>query len=244
MGMDEIAGLLILFIIALVSIVIAGLIAGFSPTLYIAQAAISMHADKKGAKHYTYMIIGGVLLAIVLLLVFFQTINLDTLLSVIDSSVDALFVSVSFNAVVGLLFIFGGMMYIRSRKTEKTYETSTKKKAKKAGGMSAAFGLGLTKTFLSISGVTAVFIGGNIIASTANTFVDHIIYTLVFLAAAVAPFLVMLYFIQNSPQKLQGVIDSVKNRMTKVNYRLTVGVAAIILGAAILIFNIMMALLY
>ena len=104
--------------------------------------------------------------------------------------------------------------------------------------------LGFTRTFISVSGVTATYIAGNIIANISIGVVEHIIYTLVFFAASIVPFFGIIIYMQKNPERLIGLTNRLRVLLHKSNYRLIVGVGAIILGGSIVIFNLMMALFY
>lgn len=241
--MDSFVSIIVVFILGIIAVAIAGLVAGFSPTLYIAQATLS--SKSKTIRQLTFALMAGVLAATIVLLILFQTFSLNSLLEIINSTVKALLVSVVFNIVVGLLFVFGGLRYLSTSDTQKAYDSEAGvKQVKKYKGNTALFGLGFIKTFLSISGATAIFVGGNIIATASNTYLERIILTAVFLLASIAPFLAVFYFLQRKPDSLQTLINKTKTRLAKVNYRSTVGFAAVILGGAIVIFNVMMALFY
>jgi cytochrome c biogenesis protein CcdA len=239
--MDGLISLFILLVLTFIGVIILGLIAGFSPSLYIAQAALSTH--KRTAKQYTYALMAGVTLATILLLVIFQSFSLNTLITTVDSAAHALFLSVGFNILFGLLFIGGGIYYVRSRHVHAVYTADTQT-IKKAGGMSAFFGFGFAKTFLSVSGATAIFISSNLIASTSTDVVIRAIFMIAFLIASIVPFWVILLTIRKNPEKINTIVLKVKSHISQLNYRLTVGVAAILFGAAIIIFNCMMSLFY
>jgi hypothetical protein len=239
--MDPFISFLLLLILTFLGVIVLGLIAGFSPTLYIAQAALS--TKKSAAKRYTYSLIAGVLAAVVVLMVAFQYFNLSTLLSTVESAVDALFISTIFNLFIGVLFILAGVFYLKTRNRTHAYDADTKT-IKKAGGSSAFFGFGFAKTFLSVSGATAVFIGGNIIANVNTDIVVRALFTAAFLIATVIPFWFILYLIRKNPERVDMLVYKVKSRLKTVNYRLTMGVAALLFGSAVIIFNVMMYLLY
>lgn len=241
-GMDAIVNIFILFILGIIAVIILGLVAGFSPTLYLAQVTTAALKKKNNYKT-TVSLAAGVVAATVILLVLFQIFSLSSLLDIIDSTVRALLVSVVFNIVVGLLFIFGGLRYLHTSDAKNAYDASPKS-IKKYKGTSALFGFGFIKTSISISGVTAIFVGGNIIASASGGFLERIILTLIFLAASIAPFFALLYFLDRKPEQLTSIVNKVKIQLSKFNYRTTVGVASVILGGAIVIFNVMMALFY
>lgn len=240
--MGELLNLLILFILSVLAVVIAGLVAGFSPTLYIAQATLSSKSQNR--RKLTLSLVFGVLSATIILLVLFQIFSLSSLLAIIDSTVRALLVSVLFNIAIGLLFITAGIHYMRTRDTQKAYSDSSTGFTKKYGGSGALFGLGFIKTFLSVSGLTAIYIGGNIIATTTSITLERIILTGAFLVSSVAPFMFVSYLTQRKPDKLRNVIAKVKQYLEQINYRSTVGFIAVLIGSAIVIFNIIMALFY
>lgn len=239
--MDQIASILILFVFTLFGVILLGIVAGSSPTLYLAEAVQSQKVKK--SRGHLYALISGVLLALVILLIIFQLFNLTNLLNTLGSSLDALLISVAFNILIGLLFVFGGLRYVSSRNLKPAYETDARQ-IRKVGNLSAFFGFGFAKTFLSISGATAVFIAGNMIAGTTSTFAERTILTAAFLAATLVPFLVVLNMAQKNPDQLVSIVNKAKSGLDQVNYRMTVGVIAIIFGGAIVIFNIMMALFY
>lgn len=232
---------IITFIFVFASVVIStsvlGLIAGFSPTLYIAQIATA--TKSKQATNYAIAIMAGVLVAILLLITLFQFIHLDTLLKIINSSVRAVTVSVGFNVIIGGLFIYTGIWYLRHQKTQQKTE-----KPKQVGGLTSVFGLGFFRTFASITGVTATYIAGNIVANVSNGYIENVIFTAVFMAGAIAPFVIILFYFRRDTRHLLLLTEKVRATMQRTNYRFVVGTGAIILGGAIIIFNIMMALFH
>jgi len=235
----DIISALFIFVSTLISVSILGLVAGFSPTLYVAQVA--MASKSKHPVTYTISLMAGVLFAILLLIILFQTLHLDTLLSFIDTTVRAVTVSVIFNLLVGAGFIWGGIWYLRNQHIPKITKKSG---VKKRGGIISMFGLGFARTFISVTGVTATYIAGNIIANVSIGIIEHIIYTLIFLAASIVPFFGIIIFMQKNPERLLRMTDELRALLHKTNYRLIVGVIAIILGSSIIIFNLMMALFY
>lgn len=132
---------------------------------------------------------------------------------------------------------------MHTKDSKKAYEADTAK-IKRYKGFSVTFGLGFAKTFLSISGATAIYVGGNIIASATNTIIEQFLFTSVFLVATLAPFVTVLHLLQRKPELLQTQVNRVKGHLSEMNYRQNVGMAAILFGGAIVIFNAMMALFY
>lgn len=237
--MVELIDFVIVFVSTLVSLVVLGVIAGFSPTLYIAQVAV---ASKTKALSYSIALMCGVVAAIILLIVLFQVIHLDTLLSFIDTTVRALTVSVIFNILIGVALIYGGFHYLYNRDLQKN--KNEKVKLKKASGFTGLAGLGFVRTFLSVTGVTATYIAGNVIADVSVGLAERLVYTLIFLVVTIIPFAVIMILINKNPARLNAITEATRTLLERLNYRLVAGVAAIIFGSSIVIFNIMIALFY
>lgn len=233
---------LFLFIAALIAVAVLGIIAGFSPTLYIAQ--VSIGSKPKRIIPYTIGLMAGVLGAIVFLLLLFQVFQLDTLVSIIDSTVSALLLSVGFNILVGTGLIVGGLWYIRSRTDTAAPLKETRAAARSKAGIGAIVSLGFIRTLTSISGLTATFIAGGLIGSGNPLLLERTLMTLVFLAASIVPFAGIIVLLKRNPERLTRLTGRLKELMRRVNYRLIAGVAAVILGSSIIIFNLMMALFY
>jgi len=238
--MDELLYYLVVFVATIISVFVLGVIAGFSPTLYIAQVAIS--SKSKRSASYTFSLTAGVVAAILALIILFQIFHLDTLLLFINTTVKAVTVSVIFNVLVGLGFIFGGFWYLRHPTLPKPKENM--RSAKRAGGLLGVFGLGFLRTITSISGLTATYIAGNIISSLSTGAVERLVYTIIFLAATIVPFMVITEYMRKNPDRLIALTQRIRNTLKQINYRLIVGVTAIILGSSIIIINVMMALFY
>lgn len=236
--MDLIATITI-YISTLISVSILGLTAGFSPTLYVAQVAITAKVRRPVA--YAASLMAGVLVAVLLLIILFQVIQLDTLLAFIDTTIRAVTLSVIFNMLVGVGFIAGGMWYLRHKDVLKPPRPS---KAKQAGGLASVFGLGFVRTFISISGVTATYFAANIIANISLNLIEQLIFTLIFFAAAIVPFFAIVMYMKKSPERVLKIAEQFRALLRRINYRPVVGVGAIILGVSILIFNLMMVLFY
>jgi len=237
--MTELFNFVIVFVSTLISLVVLGLVAGFSPTLYIAQITVS--TKSKQEKPYTLALMIGVVSAIFLLIILFQIIHLDTLLAFIDTTLRALVVSVIFNVVVGAALIYGGIYYLTHRAAPKPIED--KKKMKKSSVIGIA-SFGFIRTFLSVSGVTATYIAGNLIANLSVTLTERLVYTCVFLATTIIPLALIVILVKRNPTRLAGITETTRLLMDKLNYRVIVGYAVIIFGCSIIIFNLMMALLY
>src|ERR1700712_570755 len=102
-----------LFISAIIAVIVLGFIAGFSPTLYITQIGVA--SASKRARSLMIALMIGVLIGIILLTILFQFFQLDTLRTVIDSAISALFVSVIFNILLGAAFVVAGFWYINKK---------------------------------------------------------------------------------------------------------------------------------
>lgn len=238
--MTDLINFVIVFVSTLISLVILGLTAGFSPTLYIAQVALASKSSK--ATMYTVALMSGVVAAALLLIVLFQIIHLDTLLNYLQSTVQALTVSVVLNILVGAALIYGGFHYLHHREIPKAKNETAK--LKKASGYIGLAGLGFMRTFLSVGGVTATYLAGNVIADASAGLGERVVYTLMFLGVTIVPFGIIIFMIRRKPSRLAGITRATRTLLERINYRLIVGGAAIIFGGAIIIFNSMIALFY
>lgn len=218
--------------------IVLGAIAGFSPTLYATQAGIS--TSSKRARSLMIALMVGVLLGIILLTVLFQFLQPDALHSIIDNAINALFVSVLFNIFIGILFIIGGLWYIH-RKPNRIDVTD--KPTSKSSYM-ALVSLGFFRTFASVSGATAIFLASTLISNGRNDIFSRLILTIVFLVAAVAPFLLILITMKRYPKHINELLDRFKTFLRRFNYKLIIGTAAILIGSAIVIFNVLKAVTF
>lgn len=217
--------------------IVLGLIAGFSPTLYMTQMGIG--AQVKRALPYMISIMIGVITALIVLTILFQFFHLNTLIEFIDETVDAILVSVIFNILIGTTLIIGGIWYLNHRDPE----TKSPKPLKKSS-YAALIGFGFLRTFVSITGIVATFIASNVIAEASPGLLLRIILTLIFLAASIIPFVAIIIFLNTHPERVSTVTARVKNFLKRLNYRPVIGVGAILFGSSIVIYNILMAIFY
>jgi cytochrome c biogenesis protein CcdA len=236
--MTELLNFIIIFATSIIALSVLGVIAGFSPVLYIAQV-VAVSKSKNGTT-YSAAIMAGVLLAIFLLILLFQTIHLETLIGLIDTTVEAVTVSVAFNLVVGLGLVFGGLHYLRRREIPKPKII----KAKQAGGTIGMVGLGFIRTFVSLTGIVATFIAGNVIADVSATIIERFVYSLIFLAATVMPFFAIIILTRKNPRRITSITDTIQSWLKRFSYHLIIGAGAIIFGSSVIVFNVMMALFY
>ncbi|MFZ1301219.1 MAG: hypothetical protein WAQ27_01400 [Candidatus Microsaccharimonas sp.] len=221
-----------LFISAIIAMLVLGVIAGFSPTLYITQIGISTSARR--ARSLMIALMFGVLIGIILLSILFQFFQLETLQNIIDSTFRALFVSVVFNIIIGAAFIVGGYWYIH----KKPNRIDEDKKVTAKSGYWALVSLGFFRTFVSISGATAIYLGSGIISDTRVGIFSRVVLTGVFLVAALAPFVLILVTMKRHPAKIQAALSWFKKHLTRFNYKLVIGAVAIMVGGAIIIFKL------
>ena len=226
--------MLITFILAIAAIIFLGVIAGFSPILYIAHFTAA--SETKRYLAYTTAIMGGVLGAVVTLVILFQLFQLETLLSFINTTLKAIIIHVIFNGITGVALIIGGFMSLHRQKP-----VAPKAASHKVGGINALAGLGFARTITSVSTVVATYAAGVAIATVSIGLLDHFIYSIVFLAATIAPFLLIVLLARKHPEKLQRVIKRLKASIQTVNYRALAGKTAIAFGAGIIIVPIITA---
>lgn len=231
--MIDVVGSLWSFIGAIVALIILGFIAGFSPTLYATQVGIS--ATSKRAQSLMIALMIGVILGIVALSIFFQFFQVDTLRFIINSTIKALYVSSIFNAIIGAAFIVGGFWYIHKKpnRIDKDHKVTIR------SGYWALVSLGFFRTFLSISGATATFLASTLAVGDKADILVRLIFTAVFLAASIAPFALILITMRQQPEKIQSVLSWFKQLLHTFDYKLVIGVIAILVGSAIIIFNVL-----
>ena len=226
------------FIGAVLAMILLGVIASFSPTLYVTQIGIS--ATSKKARSLMIALMIGVVLGLLLLSILFQFFQLDTLRSIIDSSISALVVSVVFNILLGAAFIIAGFWYINKKPNRIDSEEKSLAKA----GYGGLVSLGFFRTFVSISGATATFFASGIISDEQAGFITHLLLTAIFVAAAVAPFLLILVTMKRYPARVEHVLEWLKAQLVRFNYKLIIGATGILVGSAIIIFNVLKAILF
>ena len=227
---------LLILISAITALIFLGIVAGFSPTLYVTQVGISTRPNR--ARGLMVALMSGVLLGIILLSILFQFFQLDTLRTFIDSSASALAVSILFNIIIGIAFIVAGIWYLK-RKPNRV--TEIEKPVAKSNYW-ALVSLGFFRTFASISGATATFFASGIITNAKLGIITHIILIAVFLAATIAPFVVIVITMQRYPKRIKNILDWLKVRLLRYNYKLVLSASSILIGCAIVIFNLLSAI--
>jgi len=226
-----------LLISAIIAITILGVIAGFSPTLYVTQIGVSTRSKRTLELMVAMML--GVLLGIIALSIVFQFLQLEILLKIIDSTFNAIIVSVFFNIIIGTIFIVAGFWYIN----KKPNRISDDRPPAKASYW-ALVSLGFVRTFASISGATATFFASGIITDSRVGIVSHLLLTAIFLAATVAPFGLLLVMINKQPKRVKNLLSWLKEKLIQYNYKLVIGAGSIFIGSGIVIFNLLKAVLY
>lgn len=217
----------------IIAVVILGLVAGFSPTLYATQVGIA--ATSKRAQSFMIALMIGVILGIIGLSIFFQFFQVETLRLVIDSTLKAIYVSSVFNAIMGTAFIAGGFWYIHKKpnRVDKSHTFNSK------SGYWALTSLGFFRTFISVSGATATFLASTLISGSSTEIISRLILTLIFLATTIVPFVIILITMKRQPKKIQSVLTWFKELLHKFDYKLIIGVTAILVGSAIILFNVL-----
>lgn len=224
-----------LFICAIIAMVLLGLIAGFSPTLYVTQIGVSTSSKRARALMISLMI--GVLLGIILLSVLFQVFQLDSLQALFNSSTNVNYLSSAFNILIAVVFIIGGLWYINNKPN---HISNTKGVQTKIGSL-GLIGFGFLRTFVSISGATATFLASNVIGDTHVGILSRVLLTIIFLASTIAPFALILITMNRHPENVRLVLAWSKVQLSRFNYKYLIGAAAILIGSAIIIFNILQA---
>jgi len=234
----ELFSSLIIFALTLVTISFLGLVAGFSPTLYIAQVSTSSKSKKDTLA--TGAIMAGVLLAIIVLASLFQTVQLDALLHFIDSTVKALIISIVLNIFVGIGLVVGGIWYIRAHSQPALDLPSNKKKR----SIPALLGLGFIRTFTSISGVTATYVAASTISGASTSFFQQLIYTLIFVAAAIVPFVGIVILVNKHPARLTQLVSKLQVLVGRFDYHWIIGFIGVVFGVCIIALQLFIGLVF
>lgn len=238
--MIELIDFVIVFVSTLASLLVLGLVAGFSPALYSAQIALSVKAPTAATR--TIALMTGVLTAIILLLALFQATHLDTALGYIHTPVQALTVSIVVNILIGIALICGGLHYLRHREVPQA--ENDRAKLKKTSTFVGLAGHGFMRTLLGIGGVAAIYIAGNLIADVGTGLAEQVVYTVLFLGVTIIPFVIIIVLVRKNPSRLAAMTNASQTLLERINYRLIVGTGAIIFGFSVIIFNSMIGLFY
>jgi cytochrome c biogenesis protein CcdA len=197
--------------------------------LYVAHASlVSVHASHR---RKAIAVILGVLAALVVLLVLFQFLHLETLITFVGSATNAIILNTTANLLVGAACIYGGLYYRRTPARTKDRHTTRRH----AWG---AIGLGLTKTLLSLSGITATFMAGNIISNVSHGFLGHLVLSTLFLVTAIIPFLMLGHLVRRYPKRIQLLIDTADKIVSTQTYRNSISALMICIGCGIVLFGV------
>ena len=214
----------------ILALVILALFAGFSPSLYLTQVGVS--SKSTDTSNRTQAIALGVIIALALLLVLFQFFNLETLLDVVGSTVNALIMSTAVNLLVGMTCVYGGIRYL-SQRTSRI--RSPRISVRHAWPL---LSFGFLKTLLSVSGITATFLGGNLIAAVSPNLVARTFLTAGFLVAAALPFLVIAHLLARYPDKVRSAFNSLVALSKKLSSRHIIGITMVAGGGIILVLQL------
>ncbi len=214
----------------LVVTVVLALIAGFSPTLYAVQLGV---AKTKRYQPYALALMVGVIASFVTLLFLFQFFQPQILISFINSTVDAFFVSKSFNIFIGTLLVIGSVWYLYHKRKPRLKKSTFEK-----AGLATIFGIGYIRSITSLSGIIATFMASNIINEVSGILGMTILFSVLFLVVSVIPFAVLMVLTQRHPHKLEKFAESIKGLFKRVNLQLAGGITAISIGVGIILINV------
>ena len=214
----------------LVVTVVLALIAGFSPTLYAVQLGV---AKTKRYQPYALALMVGVIASFVTLLFLFQFFQPQILISFINSTVDAFFVSKSFNIFIGTLLVIGVVLYLYHKRKPRLKKSTFEK-----AGLATIFGIGYIRSITSLSGIIATFMASNIINEVSGILGMTILFSVLFLVVSVIPFAVLMVLTQRHPHKLEKFAESIKGLFKRVNLQLAGGITAISIGVGIILINV------
>lgn len=227
--MMEIVSFVWSFIATSTGLIGLGLVVGFSPILYAAQA--SLIAKPKTAKISMFLLMAGVLVGTIGLGILFLFFQPNVLARFVSSTLHIILVSSLFYLVAGVGFIIAGLHFFR-RATQRTKKP--KKEAASPTGRWAIFSLGAGKTMLSASGAASIFIASGIIIQSPFTLLLDLVLAVIFLASVIAPFIAIYAIWRYSPKALDSLISQAQKVIRKVHIERLFGYIFIALGALII----------
>ena len=222
---------LIDFIAKLIEIVIALVVlaafASFSPTLYMAQ--ISSRQQRSQTVKALFI---GVAAAISLLLIIFQFVQVDTLLTFFGNTQHVLFINGTTLIVLGVLSLYGGLRLFRPMPKAETKNLPSKVNTSKLAGFA------FIKVITKISGLTATFIAATLIAEFSINYPTRISMSLLFIAASLLPFLAIAYLLVKYPAVPEKIVKSIGKVQKSIAIRKITSYCLFVIGVIFLIWAV------
>lgn len=212
------------------ALIALGFMASFSPLLYAMVGGIS---QSKSPKRLLIGKLAGIFASILLLSILFQFFHPDTLISLLNSTIAALLISTWFHVLLGSVFIAVAIVQLQQRPSK---DTVTHKSTKEKNPWTTA-SISFLKTTFKVSATAAIFIANRVIIEASPLIAARIVLFVIFLAAALLPF-VLLYAVFrryptviNNVQKVFGSFRRTLQRWQLVPYAsLVVGVLIVVLA--------------
>lgn len=215
----------------LVTITLLALAASFSPILYLSQAKVASNPQEA---HRTWAIGVGVVGAVGLLLITFQFLSLETLLSLVESTTSALLLNTITYMFVGSVCIYAGLRYRLSTDVDRARPQPSYSPA-------GLVGFGFSKTALSVSGLTATFLAGNLVAHASSGIVTRVLFTAIFLFVSLVPFLWITHLISRDHARITQLVRRTSTYLRSPSYRSRAGSILIAVGVSIIVLRLAIA---
>ncbi len=221
------------FVAALFSLILLGLITGFSPVLYAAQASFIAHP--KTARRSMRALIYGVILGTVVLGLFFLLFQVSILTDLLNSALQALIISALIQFTIGAMLITVGVGLLKKAHRKEYFTNPLRNNPTGTWGI---IGFAAIKTLFSAGGAASTFVASGIVKSAGAAVIGELILAAVFIAAVIAPFVAVYLIWRTSPSHFEAIADSLKKRFRRLRYQAILATAFIILGTGVVAFTV------
>jgi MFS family permease len=223
----------------IISLLILGLIAGFSFMLYAAQIAILSSETapiKKGFIFAAGAASGVALLAVIFLFMQPEMFKIDLVWSIFGKNRTYIV-----DVIIGFICILGGLYVLtrslhRDSKAKPGLKASKKSKAKLGGA--ALFGLSFGRSITRVSGIAALLLGVRLVIHATDSIIIRALLVALLLAAAILPYVLMIAARAWRPSlflAVEKILSRVKNFRP---YRL-IGSLLLVMGCAFFVLSFM-----
>lgn len=203
-----------------VLLISVGLVASFSPTLYVTQVGILSRSNHP--KRHGLTLLAGVLAGITVAALLFEFIQPDTIRTFLSDAFNTIVTNQDFYLGFGLLFGGAALWCLLRRKpADKPKKKSTNKKAATASGI---FSFAFAKILVSITALTATFLAIRILNTIELPTAIRLLIFPVFLTGVSVPYLGALWARLGHRKDLFKHLQKFSERISEYNYRLILGI--------------------
>lgn len=231
--MDVISASILVILGSSLGLIGLGLVAGFSPVLYLAQASAA--AKSRAPEHAMITLMIGVLASTVLIGLLFLFFHPDTLSYFFEKALGPLLVSSWFHVILGVSFIAMGLWGLSAPPIPK----NKKPTSSTPNAPWLLFSAGFLKTLLSPSSAVAIFFATQLIVRSEGGLVTQAILVAIFLTGSLLPFAILYGVWKKSPDTIDTSSEVLTQWLQKIHYReltsLAIVSAGILIVAAALI---------